>query len=51
MNLDFSSLFGDSGLASFYEAKEIETEPTEQYKSLLTGEFLTHFFPALLDLI
>ena len=39
MNLDFSPLFDDSGHARFYEAKVVETEPTEQYKNLLTGKF------------
>ena len=51
MNLDFSPLFDDSGLASFYEAKEVETGPTEQYKNLLTGKFCTVYFPAFLALM
>merc|ERR1712147_99254 len=35
MNLDFAPVF-DGDLSSFFEPKRIETEPSEQYKNLLT---------------
>ena len=41
MNLDFAPVF-DGDLSSFFEPKRIETEPSEQYKNLLTGKILKH---------
>ena len=37
MNLDFAPVF-DGELSVFFEPKRVETEPSEQYRNLLTGK-------------